>query len=247
MIYQANCKPILKTGQSELSDQRKEELKRLAMQMAKDLHDEMSGNQAMHRLSGSNEKKAISQLGKEGQHSLFKVQTSNVVRRAQIVNFLKAQLKMFQQVSTRMAVRQRQYFAARKRIWTENDTLNQMEHQKVYEEELSELMIYFNKIKLEVNNEMEILEKQARYLADSINDKLLVKVITKMAKKMNKQFARKQHIESRIFWMEELDQMKMMDLEYMSDYELDLKSANIQEAKFVSKTPKNDKPPADTI
>lgn len=221
-----------------MSEDAKKQMLLLSKYMADQQKKEMSNVQAHQRLKGKLEKDAINQLGQEGKKNLFDIQIQNAARKAEIVQFLRHQLLLFKRVSTRMAVRQRQYFNARKRIWAENDKLNIMEHQKVYEERLSELLIYFKKVKFEVEKQMNILEKQARYLADKINDKLLVKVIKKIAKKANKSFSKKQKLQSSGFWMEEVDQMRNMDIEYMEHYQEALKVANIQEAKFISKEQK---------
>ena len=141
-------------------------------------------------------------------------------------------MKKFKKMGSQMMANQIKYLNARKKIWMENDELNKMENQKIYEEELTAYLLRFNLIKKQINKNFKKIENQARKNASKISSKILTAEIKKWAKLLNKEYKQTLKPDYETFWEDEINIMREMDHKFEKEFKDDLKLANIAASKF---------------
>jgi uncharacterized FlaG/YvyC family protein len=119
------------------------------------------------------------------------------------------------------------YVKARKQLWMENDTLNKIENQKIYEKEIRKILLRFVNFKRDASKKFKKELKAARRSATRYSEKILEKNIKKIAKELNKW-----DVKAVYDYDDMLDTMRKMDFEYMKEFQDDLKLANVQASKF---------------
>lgn len=202
----------------------------LKASLKEDLAEELS-RQEIKRLTKRSAAK-LGQLGQASKQDLLKVQSRNYLRSAEVVKFVKAQMKKFQAMGSKIMANQVKYMNARKKIWMENDQLNRMENQKVYEQELRAYMLQFLLIKKQLDKNFRRLEKKSRRYAQKVSEKILVAQIKKYSKYLNEDYKDELKPDYESYWVEEIAEMKVRDFQYEKDWKEDLKLANIAAAKF---------------
>jgi hypothetical protein len=198
--------------------------------LRRDLDEEISQSE-MKKLNKKSAAK-LNQLGDSSKKDLLKVQSSNYLRNAKVVKFVKEQMKKFRSMGSKIMANQLKYVKARKKIWMENDQLNRMENQKVYEEELRAYMLQFYMIKKQLYKNFAKLEKKSRRYAQKVSEKILEAQIRKYAKFLNEEYKETLTPDYETYWTEEVEIMRQMDFNIDKDWKEDLKMANIAAAKF---------------
>jgi hypothetical protein len=198
--------------------------------LKQDLEKELSAHELNKYTKSS--KKNLDKLGKAEQNELVKLESRNYLRNAKVVQFIKSQLKKFKSMGTKIMANQVKYMHARKKIWMENDELNRMENQKVYEEELRAYTLRFNMIKRQIDKNFRKMEKRAHRHVAKVSEKILVKQLKKYAKRLNEEYHETLRADYDTFWAEEVRITREMDHEMDKEWKEDLKLANIASAKL---------------
>jgi len=195
-----------------------------------DLEKEMS-NQEIKKYTKRSANK-LNKLGEASKKGLLKVQSNNYMRNAKIVQFVKEQMKKFRSMGSKIMANQMKYMHARKKIWMENDLLNKIENQKIYETELRAYLLQFYVIKKQLDKNFRKLEKQSRKYARKVSEKILTAQIKKWAKFLNEEYKETLNPDYETYWAEEIETMREMDFGMEKAWKEDLKMANIASAKF---------------
>ena len=202
----------------------------MRQRLKKDLEMELSQNEIKKLTKKSS--KSLKKLDSPTKNGLLEIQFSNKTRSKEMVEFVKNQMKKFKKMGSQMMANQIKYLNARKKIWMENDELNKMENQKIYEEELTAYLLRFNLIKKQINKNFKKIENQARKNASKISSKILTAEIKKWAKLLNKEYKQTLKPDYETFWEDEINIMREMDHKFEKEFKDDLKLANIAASKF---------------
>mgnify|MGYP001801620981 CR=1 FL=1 len=135
-------------------------------------------------------------------------------------------------MGSKILANQLKYTSARKKIWMENDELNRMENQKVYEDELRLYVLRFNMIKAQINKNFLKIEKNARKNAQKFSEKILVNQIKKYAKRLNEEYQYDLRADYDTYWAEEVRLIREIDHEFEKGWKDDMKMANLAVEKF---------------
>ena len=204
-------------------------LDELRSRLKEDLEKEMSDSETK-KLTFKNQGK-LKELGK-AKDSLIKLEGKNYLRSAELVQFVKKQLQKFSHMGSKILANQLKYTSARKKIWMENDELNRMENQKVYEDELRLYVLRFNMIKAQINKNFLKIEKNARKNAQKFSEKILVNQIKKYAKRLNEEYQYDLRADYDTYWAEEVRLIREIDHEFEKGWKDDMKMANLAVEKF---------------
>lgn len=131
-------------------------------------------------------------------------------------------------MTTKIRGQMSKYFKSRKQMWMENDLLNRIENQKIYEKEIRKILLRFINFKKDARRKFEKELRAARKSASRYSEKILEKNIRKIAIKLNSEWK----VEAVYDYAEHLDLIREMDFEYEKEFQEDLKLANVQAAKF---------------
>ena len=206
------------------------DIEEMKSRLKQDLDNELSARE-VDKLTRKS-KKQLNQLQGSARDDLFKIESRNYLRSAQVVRFIRKQLQKFRAMGSKILANQLKYTRARKKIWMENDQLNRIENQKVYEEELGAYVLRFQLIKKQLDKNFRKMEKKARKSASKLSEKILKAQIKKYAKALNEEYKEGLVADYDTFWGEEVEAIREMDRAFDKEWKDDLKMANIALAKF---------------
>jgi hypothetical protein len=156
---------------------------------------------------------------------------AGIQRDNEILKFYEDQITKFQKITKNLKNEMNMYHKARKSLWMENDILNRIENQKIYEKELRKIMLRFMNFKRDGYKKYSKELKHAQKSATKYSEKDLIKQIKTIAIELNNETT----YEAKYDYDEMLEEIIKIDYEHEKKYQEDLKMANIQAEKFAMK------------
>lgn len=203
----------------------------LKQHLEEDLAAELSKGEVKRLTKKSSAK--LAQLGSASKKDLLRVESRNFVRSAAVVKFVKAQMQKFRAMGAKIMANQLKYTQARRKIWMENDQLNRMEHQKVYEQELRAYALQFQLVKRQLDKNFRRLEQKGRRYAQRVSEKILQAQLKKYSSILNREYRQALQPDYESFWAEEVAAMRATDFAHEKAWQEDLRLAGVAAAKFV--------------